>query len=906
MAGKIRGITIELGGDTKGLVKSLNDASKSVKGVQTQLKDVNKLLKVDPKNTELLTQKQDLLKKQVEETKNALEKQKQALQDMKNADNSEQTIEAQNALQREIIETEQKLKSAEGELKNFGSVGAQQAALVGEKMQTVGEGLASAGESLTKNVTLPLVALGTASVKVGMDFDTSMSQVAATMGMTAEQMEEVGGDFQQLRQFAQDMGSTTAFSASQAAEGLNYMALAGYSAEESMEMLPTVLNLAAAGAMELGEASDMVTDTQSAMGLSMEETAVLVDQMAKTSSKTNTSVAQLGAAMLKIGPTARGLRGGTAELAQVLGLLADNGIKGAEGGTHLRNIMLSLGEAVEDGVMWFDDYGVAVYDAEGNMRSMEDIFKDMSKAFDEMGYTAEQRQGWISEYFNKADLASVNALLNTTSERWEEVRTSIDEAEGSASTMADTQLNNLGGSLTLLKSALEGAAIAISDVLSPAIKDITEFINRLVTKFNELSPEQQKMIVVIGGIVAAIGPLLLIIGKTIVLIGQIISMAPVISGAIAAINAPILPIIAAIAALIAIGVLLWKNWDEIKAKAIEIWEKIKKFFVDTLNAIKAKFTEIWNNIKTFISTTIESIKTKISETWTAIKTSITETITAIKTKITEIWNGIKTAISSTVDGIKTKITETWTNIKTKVAETVNNIKTNLSENWNNIKETASTKWNDIKGKITGAMDSAKTALGTKLEGIKSLMSNRWETMKSLASSAFTTIGKFMTDPIGTAKETISKVLNTIKNFFPLSIGRIFSDIKLPHFSVTGEFPYGIGGKGVKPSFSIEWYAQAARAGAIFNREALFGFGNGHFYGAGDSVQPELLIGTNTLSNMIASAVAQGMNSGAIYNAVLQGASNAHVSVYIDGKDVTGIVNKYNTSQQLNRMRLQGI
>ena len=147
------------------------------------------------------------------------------------------------------------------------------------------------------------------------------------MGVTVDEIGE-------LRDFAQEMGSTTAFSATEAADALNYMALAGYDAETSMTMLPNVLNLAAAGGMELATASDMVTDSQTALGLSLEETSTLVDQMALASSKTNTSVSQLGEAILSIGGTAKNLSGGTTELNQVLGLLADNGIKGAEAGTH--------------------------------------------------------------------------------------------------------------------------------------------------------------------------------------------------------------------------------------------------------------------------------------------------------------------------------------------------------------------------------------------------------------------------------------------------------------------------------------------------------------------------------------------------------------------------------------------
>ena len=206
--------------------------------------------------------------------------------------------------------------------------------------------LAGAATKAIAGAGAAALAFGGASIKTGMNFDSAMSQVAATMGDNADKMVEYNGksmkSIDALREYAQEMGRTTSFSATEASEALNYMALAGYDAETSMKMLPNVLNLAAAGAMDLGAASDMVTDAQSALSLTTKETTDMVDQMAKTSSTTNTSVAQLGEAILTIGATARNVKGGTAELNQVLGILADNGIKGSEGGTHLRNMLLSL------------------------------------------------------------------------------------------------------------------------------------------------------------------------------------------------------------------------------------------------------------------------------------------------------------------------------------------------------------------------------------------------------------------------------------------------------------------------------------------------------------------------------------------------------------------------------------
>ena len=343
----------------------------------------------------------------------------------------------------------------------------------------LGSGLKSAAKvagAAVAAASTAVVAFGASSVKAGAEFDESMSQVAATMGVTVSEIEN-------LRDFAQQMGSTTAFSATQAADALNYMALAGYDAETSMSMLPNVLNLAAAGGIELAYASDMVTDAQSALGLSLEETSEMVDKMAKASSKTNTSVQQMGEAILTVGGTAKNLKGGTTELAQVLGLLADNGIKGAEGGTHLRNILLAMEPTTDAAAAAFEQLNLQTYDANGSLRNLEDIFLDMNAAMD--GMTDQEKQNIITAIFNKTDIASVNALLATTEERWDAVSAAIDDSAGAAQAMANTQLDNLNGDITLFKSALEGAQIAISDKLTPTLRGFVQFGSKGLSELTE-------------------------------------------------------------------------------------------------------------------------------------------------------------------------------------------------------------------------------------------------------------------------------------------------------------------------------------------------------------------------------------------------------------------------------------
>lgn len=358
------------------------------------------------------------------------------------------------------------------------SVGATQSKLsaLGKVAGTAMKAAAAASAAATAAVA----GFAATSVKTGMEFDSAMSQVAATMGKTTDEIQE-------LRDFAQEMGATTAFSATQAAKALNYMALAGYDAETSIAMLPNVLNLAAAGSIDLASASDMITDAQSALGLTLEQTNAMVDQMAAASSKSNTSVAQLGEAILTVGGTAQYMAGGTQELNTVLGVLADNGIKGAEGGTHLRNMLLKLSAPTADATKLLNNLGVQVFDAQGNMRSFTEIFPELNAAMSSL--TDQERLDAMATLFNSRDIASATALLGTTTERWEELGAAIGDSAGAAEQMAKTQLDNLQGDITLFKSALEGAQIALSDQLTPSLREFVQFgsegLSELTTAFQD-------------------------------------------------------------------------------------------------------------------------------------------------------------------------------------------------------------------------------------------------------------------------------------------------------------------------------------------------------------------------------------------------------------------------------------
>ena len=377
------------------------------------------------------------------------------------------------------------------------------------------------------------------SVDAGTEFDSAMSQVAATMGKTMNEMlEETGtvdlawGKFTgNLREYAQEMGKNTKFKATEAAEALNYMALAGYNVQTSMEMLPSVLNLAAAGNFNLARASDMVTDIQTAFGLSLERTALMIDEMAKAASTGNTSVEQLGDAFLTIGGLAKELNGGFVTLADgtrqpvdgikeleiALTAMANAGVKGSAAGTHMRNMLMKLSSPTSEGTKRLEEMGVAVFDASGNMRSLVDIFGSFSRVMATM--TQQEKLQTISDLFNARDTASAEALLAAVEQDWNNIGQSIlkaseagvlyrgqlysmEEAQrkfgdaihdsesgfkilGSAEFMAMEQMNNLAGDAQYLQSALEGVQIAVNDALTPALRGLTQAGTRGLSELAE-------------------------------------------------------------------------------------------------------------------------------------------------------------------------------------------------------------------------------------------------------------------------------------------------------------------------------------------------------------------------------------------------------------------------------------
>lgn len=394
---------------------------------------------------------------------------------------------------------------------------------VSDKMKLVGSTMQGIGKTATLGLTAPITAAGTAAVKTFMGFDDAMRQVRATMNASEE-------DTAKLTAAAKEYGATTSFTASQAANALNYLALAGYDADQAVEALPTVLNLAQAGGMDLAFTSDLVTDSMSALGLGMDELSGFSDQLAVTAQKSNTNISQLGQAILTVGATARGLKGGTVELNAELGILADNGIKGAEGGTHLRNVILALTNPTEEAEKALSKYTKGVYDAQGNMRSLDEVLGELKESMAAM--TPAEQDNLISTIFNKTDLAAARALIEGTGARFRELTGSIQESKDAAAEMAATMEGGIGGAFRSLQSAAEGASITFGEALAPTVQKAAEWVTGLVQGFAGLSSQTQSTIATVAALTAAAGPLVLVLGKVVHAVGTIAGALPAIGAAL--------------------------------------------------------------------------------------------------------------------------------------------------------------------------------------------------------------------------------------------------------------------------------------------------------------------------------------------------------------------------------------
>lgn len=777
-ASRIKGITIEIGGDTTKLQTALKGVNTEIKNTQAQLKDVERLLKLDPGNTELLAQKHKLLGQAVEETKNKLETLKTAQQQADEAlKNGTISKDQYDALQREIIETEQELKRLE-EQANQSATALQKIGATGEKWKEVGGNIENAGKKLMP-VTATVTALGTVSVKTAADFESSMSKVAAVSGAT-------GSDLEALSKKAREMGSKTKFSASEAAEAMNYMAMAGWKTEDMLSGIEGVMNLAAASGEDLATTSDIVTDALTAFGLSAQDSGHFADVLAAASSNANTNVSMMGETFKYAAPIAGALGFSVEDTAEAIGLMANAGIKGSQAGTSLRTIMTNLSGDVKICGQNIGEVTIATTNADGSMRDLSDILADCRTAFS--GLSESEKAAAAESLVGKNAMSGFLALMNAGEGDIAKLSGAIDNCNGAAQSMADTMNDNLEGQLTILKSQLQELAISFGEILLPAVKSIVSFLQGFINVLNSMPDGMKQTIVTIALAAAALGPVLIIIGKVISAVGTIMTIVPkvagvikTVQGAFAALNAtmlanPIVLIIAAIAALVAAFIYLWNTNEEFRQFWINLWEDIKEIAITVWEALKAFFSAAWEAIKATAETIWNAIAGFFTGLWEGIKNTFTTVVNAISTFLTTMWNTIKSVAETVWNAISTFFTTIWTAIKTVVTTVVTAISTFLTTAWNTIKTTITTVLNAIKSVFETIWNAIKTAITTVVNGIKNTITTVWNNIKSTVSNVMTALKNAVSTAFSTMwngiKSTVSGIYNTIKSGFDNAVNFI--------------------------------------------------------------------------------------------------------------------------------------
>jgi TP901 family phage tail tape measure protein len=790
MPSRIKGITVEIGGDTTGLEKALKSVNSTIRSTQSSLRDVNRLLKLDPKNTTLLTQKQKMLKDAIGSTKEKLESLKEAqVQAKQQLENGDLGQDKYDALQREIAETEQKLKGLEKESRNFGSVSSQRIAAAGEKVKSVGDKMADAGTKMTVGFTAPVVAGATVAVNSYGNVDKQFNLVKQTMGSTANSAEDFKGLWNQIGESAK----ASVFGMQDAADATLNFARQGFTAKQATDMLTPAMNLAAGTGTDLSEVTSGLGNAMKMFGANSSEAASYSDVLAKAQAQANTNTSELFQSISVAGPICKTVGWDIRDLATLTDVFGNAGISGSEGANALKTGLARLASPAKSGAEAMDQLKLstgqtyAIFNDNGTLKDMPTVLKNLNSAFS--GLSDQEKLEAAANIFGKEQMSKWLTLIQTSPKEIGSLRDALDSAGGSAGKMSKALMSGTGGTIEQLKSTFDVLVVTIGQLIAPVLQ---RFFTQLISIMNaimNMNPAAQRIILTLIGIVAAVGPILIIIGKIAAGVGTLMTLAPKIVAAVklvrtgmAALNAvmlanPVGLVIAAVALLSATFVYLWKTNAKFRNGIIAIW-----------NSLRGYTAKVWSSIRKLAVTTWGAIKSAVLSPVRAIRSSVTSSWAALRSTTGRVWNGIKSA---------------------------------------------------------------------------------------------------MLTPINSARDRIRGIINSIRGFFPMRIGNIFSDLRLPHIHVQGgKAPFGIGGKGSLPKFSVDWYAKAMKNGMILNSPTIFGMSSSSLL-AGGEAGSETVVGTESLMNMIRSAVSGVGND--VANAVLtanrialSGASNSdiHLDVYL--------------------------
>lgn len=918
MASRIKGITIEIGGDTTGLEKALKQVNSTIKNTQSELKDVQRLLKLDPSNTELLSQKQKALKDAIGATSEKLDTLKEAQRQAKEQlENGTLGQDKYDALQREIIETEQELRRLQEEAATTNATLAK-IEEVGGKFETVGGKISEVGNKVMP-ASLAVIGLGTAAVKTAADFDSAMAQVSAVSGAT-------GDELQELRDKAREMGEKTKFSASEAADAMNYMAMAGWKTSDMLSGIDGIMSLAAASGEDLATTSDIVTDALTAFGMTAQDSGHFADILAAAASNANTNVGMMGETFKYCAPVAGALGYSAEDVAEAIGLMANSGIKSTQAGTALRTMMTKLQGSLKLSGAAFGDVTVATANADGSMRELGDILGDLRVYFSQM--TESEAAAAAETLVGKNAMSGFLAVMNAAPGDIDKLNKAIANCDGTAENMAAIMQDNLGGQLTILKSQLQELAISFGEMLMPAIRRIVSKIQAFVDKLNNMDEGQRKAILSIGLFVAALGPFLVLLGKSISGIGKAmkgyVSLANSIAkmkvaaangsgivaklgSAIGGISAPVIAVVAIIAVLIAAFKHLWDTNEGFRENIIGTWNTIKdtvsgfcQGIVDRLNSLGFEFNNItevikavWNGFCDFLAPIFEGAFSFISTVLSTVLDHILNVVDffiavfhgdwegaweAVKNIFTNLWEGMLSVLSTILETIKGVVNAVLGWFGTSWENAWSGIKNFFVNIWTGIKDFFSNTWNAIKTTVSNIVDGIKTKISDVFTTVKTTISNIFNGIKDTATSVWNAIKTAITTPIEAAKEKVKSVIDAIKGFFS-GLKLELPHIKLPHFSITGSLslaPPSV------PKLNIDWYKE----GGIMSGKTIFGI-NGSSLMAGGEAGAEAILPLSQFYDRLESILASRLNTRNMEKYLSIIATNSGKGIYLDDGTLVG-------------------
>lgn len=615
----------------------------------------------------------------------------------------------------------------------------------------VGKVMQGTGAAMTKYITTPLIGVGVAAAKVGGDFEAQMSRVKAISGAT-------GDTFEQMKQQAIDLGAKTAFSAKESAAGMENLASAGFSAQEIMKAMPGLLDLAAVSGGDVALASENTATALRGFGLEASEAGHVADVFARAAADTNAEVGDMGEALKYVAPVANSMGISLEETAAAIGIMSDAGIKGSQAGTTLRGALSRLARPTKAMQDTMDNLGVSFYDADGKMKPLKTQVELLKKAFE--GLTPEQQQNALVTLYGQESLSGMMALIDKGPDSLGKLTKSLKDSDGAADNMARTMQDNMNSSIEQMFGAFESAAIVIQKILAPSIKKVADAISGLVEKFVSAPESTQKLIVAIGLIVAAIGPLIFMIGSVIIWINRVKVALALMGTSMSGVILPVLGIVAAISALIAIGVLVYKNWDKIAAFGKQVWKNITMFVSDTANSIK----KVWKSTGEWFNNLWKSIKEGADNVWTTIQEAPGKAADWIKNKWTEtkeffssIWDGIKEAASSAWEGIVNILAPYVIAIK-NVFQPMIDFFTNL---WSQIGSIAGSAWEIIKTAVMGPILLLINLITGNFNQLKEDASMLWTTLTTNIQNIITTFVDIVVGYYTALKDTVINIWNVL-------------------------------------------------------------------------------------------------------------------------------------------------